>query len=430
MANLQEVYGKEMWTTLPDYEPHRTRVPNPTECVILPDYEPHPTTVTMMPKPATWTTLWKPASEHKDVASLVKNLMYNSSTRALAERNGLQISSVAWEDTGRTKGSCFGPNISDMTLCVNGQEMPIIRKPNFADVTSDQAMDMFTVNIGNEGGRALRAISLREYLANITTYTDVKVKGSLVADRDTHILTSAQSCVLPLQGGKVEFGVKLYNYQSQTEPAVLVVVASAQGTSTHVVLGHDNVLRFNKAGKMADFVAERLKEDRARRGVATNGAMTEEEKQRNAVLIYQIPLVYRARPMRSFGYCDSMVMECCAASASLQNFAGERGTRSASMGMDHAVISTTEGRGVFPSLSKWTIERDTRMPIRCTIQYYHVTDTDTIQESEMAQIAAEVTKHSPIGSLVVDGSTARPTEHTVPGVHRFIGQVTSLFGFL
>lgn len=369
---------------------------------------------------------WRHVDPKDHVESLVKNLMYSSSTRGLAERNGLQITSVAWEDTARTKGSCFGPNISDMTLCVNGKEMPIIRKPNFADVTSDQAMDMFTVNVGNEGGCALRAISLREYLANISTYTDVKVKGSLLADRDTHVLTSAQSCILPLQNGKVEFGVKLYNYQSQSEPAVLVVVASAQGTSTHVVLGYDNVLRFNKAGKMADFVAERLKEDRARRGVTVDGAMTEEEKQRNALLIYQIPLVYRAPPMRSFDF-DSMMQHAMLMCE--DKFARTERSISASMGMDHAVISTTEGRGIFPSLSKWTIERDTRMPIRCTIQYYHVTDTDTIQESEMAQIAAEVTKHGPIGSLVV-GLTARPTKHTVPGVHRFMGQVTSLFSFL
>lgn len=375
-----------------------------------------------------------------DVKSLVKNLTYDSSVRTLADRNGLQISTVAWEDTGRTKGSCFGPNISDMTLCVEGQAMPIIRKPNFADLTSDQNINLFTVNVGNEAGYGLKALSLREYLTNITKYTDVKVKGSLVADRDTHVLTSAQSCVLPLRDGKVEFGVKLYNYQSRTEPAVLVVVASAQGTSTHVVLGYDNVLRFNKSGKLADFVAERLKDDRARRGVAVEGAMTEEEKQRNAVLIYQIPLVYHA-PVRSV-YYDGLIPESygaaspCVASANAgSSFLGHKKRyahyeESARRGMDHAVVSTTEGRGVFPSLSKWTIERDMRMPIRCTIQYYHVTDSDTILESDMVQIAEEVTKHKPIGSLVVDGLTARVTEHAVPSVRSFVQNVTSMFGLL
>lgn len=357
---------------------------------------------------------------------LVKSMLYNS-TRALAERNGLQISTVAWEDTGRTKGSCFGPNISDMTLVVAGSNMPIIRKPNFADVTSDQAMDMFTVNVGNERGATLRTVSLCEYLTNITKYTDIKTKGSLVAARDTHVLTSAQACVLPLRDGKVEFGVKLYNYQSCVEPAVLVIVASSQGTSAHVVLGHDNVLRFNKSGRAAEFVAERLKDDRARRGVATEGAMTTEEKTRNAVLIYQIPLVYHAPVMRP----ESLMQLSYSLETAIPCSAGRSASRS-DRGMDHAVVSTTEGRGEYPSLSKWTVERDTRMPIRCTIQYYHVSDSDSISESEMTAIATEVTKHSPVGSLVVDGSTARPTEHTVPtpSFTDRIATVGTLFGLL
>lgn len=361
---------------------------------------------------------------------LVKSMLYNS-TRALAERNGLQISTVAWEDTGRTKGSCFGPNISDMTLTVAGSTMPIIRKPNFADVTSDQAIDMFTVNVGNERGIALKTVSLREYLTDITKYTDIKTKGSLVAARDTHVLTSTQACVLPLRDGKVEFGVKLYNYQSCVEPAVLVIVASSQGTSTHVVLGYDNVLRFNKSGRVADFVAERLKDDRARRGVATEGAMTAEEKTRNALLIYQIPLVYRAPVLQTFGSPESLMQLSYSLDSAIPCSAGRYAPRS-ERGMDHAVVSTTEGRGTYPSLSKWTVERDIRMPIRCTIQYYHVSDSDSISESEMVEIAAEVTKHLPVGSLVVDGSTARPTEHAVP-THSFtdrISTVATLFGLL
>jgi hypothetical protein len=44
------------------------------------------------------------------------NLVYNQRIISLVESNGMKIMNVAWEDTGRTKNSCFGPNISDMTL--------------------------------------------------------------------------------------------------------------------------------------------------------------------------------------------------------------------------------------------------------------------------------------------------------------------------
>jgi hypothetical protein len=39
-----------------------------------------------------------------------------------------------------------------------------------------------------------------------------------------------------LQGGEAKFNVNLYNYQSRTgDPAVLAIVATAQGTSAQIV---------------------------------------------------------------------------------------------------------------------------------------------------------------------------------------------------
>lgn len=366
----------------------------------------------------------------------VESMIFSAKVRDLATHHGLQISTVAWEDTGRTKGSCFGPNISDMTLCVGGRSMPIIRKPNFSDLTSDQDIGAYTVNVGNEKGSALRSISLKDYLQNIESYSDIKVRGSLIAARDTHVLTSAQACVLPLEHGKVEFGVRLYNYQSNSEPAVLVVVASAQGTSAHVVLGRDNILKFNKGGLAAEFVAERLRDDRERRGVAVSGAMTAEEKVRNVLMIFQIPLKVKETTRGSSTYStylnavpacmyfDSAPAAGCASSS--LRLGGV--SKSMQRGMDHAMVSTSEGRGSFPSLARWTIERDERMPIRCTLQYYHVSDTADVTSSDMAEIASEVTRHKPVGSLVVE-ETRRPTEHSAPAP-TFIEGVAKLFSFL
>lgn len=342
-----------------------------------------------------WSGAQNVSSSFVDNSS-IESLKYDSNTDNLASRYGLNISSKAWEDTGRTKGSCWGPNISDMTLCVGERNMPIIRKPNFSDLTSDQDISSFNLTVGNENGSNLKQIPLKEYLENITKYTDAKVTGNLYNSRDLKILTSAQACILPLKDGQVEFAVRLYNYQSSVKPAVLVIVSSSQGTSAHFVLGRNNVLDFNKNGLKAKFLAERLRDDRAKRGVSLDGPMTDDEKIRNALLIFQVPLKYNAPSKNSFG--------------SGAGFGASHGT---TRGMDHGIISTTAGNGKYNSLSNFTVQRDDRMPIRCTIQYYHVTDETSISESDMATIASEVVRHNPISSLVTD-STNRPTEHSVP----------------
>jgi len=59
----------------------------------------------------------------------------DSTATRLAGNFGLHINTVAWEDNGRTKGSCWGPCISDMTLQVRGSALPLVRYPNFEDLT-------------------------------------------------------------------------------------------------------------------------------------------------------------------------------------------------------------------------------------------------------------------------------------------------------
>ena len=38
--------------------------------------------------------------------------------KRLAKKQGLDVVDLTWEDTARFKGSCVGPNISDMTIQV------------------------------------------------------------------------------------------------------------------------------------------------------------------------------------------------------------------------------------------------------------------------------------------------------------------------
>ncbi len=57
---------------------------------------------------------------------------------------------ITWEDTGRSKFSCVGPNISDMTLQVEGNLLPIIRNENFSDFTYELNTDELFISVGNE----------------------------------------------------------------------------------------------------------------------------------------------------------------------------------------------------------------------------------------------------------------------------------------
>jgi hypothetical protein len=342
----------------------------------------------------------------------VADMTSNTVARSLAASYGLDIQRVSWEDTARFKGSSWGPNISDMTLCCGGRNMPVIRRPNLADLTCDVAASHFSVLVGNEAGAPLTKVSLEEYVRNIQRYTGNSAIRNLWRERDATLLLSSQACVLPARTGKVNFNVKLYNYQSSTrQPAVLVVMASHQGTSCQVLTGNDD-LYLNLNGHAHDFAATRLKEDRAARGVATEGAMTEEEKMRNVIFIYQIPLkvrhLERERAPMCFSNCDSY-------SYSSVLTTGQTRFVEDCRGMDHAMLSQGDDKGAYPGTRGLALERDPDYPIRLTLQYYYVTDTADIGEPQMRSIAEQLERSYTFGTgkgSLVFNTTQRATEPT------------------
>ncbi len=234
--------------------------------------------------------------------SEMTHLHDSTQNRLLAREAGLNITTVTWEDTSRTKNSCWGSNISDLTLNTSDTRMPMIRKPNFSDVTGDLEISHLTVTVGNEVGAvddkevqpALRRIPLTEYLENLGKYAagNTSKTINLALPRDEVILCSSQACILPLpEKGEVAFVPELFNYQSTEEnPAVLAIVATSQGTSTHVITERQQKLLFNRHGQATKYLAKRLSQDRAERKVALTGEMTSEEQDRNVLVIYQIPL--------------------------------------------------------------------------------------------------------------------------------------------
>ena len=120
--------------------------------------------------------------------------------------------------------------------------MPVLRHDNFTDTTADVKLDRIFVPVGNQKGGALTTISLRQLLANPGRYLSLPragriAHGSLLAERDSHALVSAQHAFLPVpRAGKVKFWPVIFNYQSSAQnPAVLTILVTRQGTSVTVI---------------------------------------------------------------------------------------------------------------------------------------------------------------------------------------------------
>lgn len=209
-------------------------------------------------------------------------------------RHSLDIDLAKWQDCARNKNSSMGPNISDVTLNVKGQSFPIIGTNNYRDPTFDLPIERFKVTVGNEkSSSTLKRITLKNYLKNIDSYIDCSC-NTLFSERDEVILTSAQTCILPLENGKVEFNVEIKNYQYDTEdPAVLCLVVSPHGTSAQLLTKYNQKIYFNNQGSTANYMAERLKDVRRREGRPLDGPMNQKEKEENALFIFQIPLRQR-----------------------------------------------------------------------------------------------------------------------------------------
>lgn len=111
---------------------------------------------------------------YQEVIQKAQNMVSDSAVVELVNKYGLEILDLTWEDTGRYKNSAVGPNISDMTIQVQQKNsgarlyslacMPVIRYPNFSDKTGDIPLDKFYILAGNENGKKLKKVSLKEFL--------------------------------------------------------------------------------------------------------------------------------------------------------------------------------------------------------------------------------------------------------------------------
>jgi hypothetical protein len=351
----------------------------------------------------------------------VEQMTFDQAAQALVRRHGLGLMNVTWEDTGRSKGSVWGPNISDMTIGVRDGDgalhpMPVIRFDNFSDRTADLRSDRFWLRVGNHDGSRMRSVSLEEVLRDTERFLSLDtgdIRGSLWAERDEHVLVSAQAAFLPIpRDGEATFTPVLYNYQSRPDhPAVLTIVATREGTSLQVVENDDGymseVLYFNEDGQRAPFSATRLSDHRRAGGDGTHGSVSAAgEDGLNVVTVIQVPLKVEApRRQIGWGWGDGAMPESAAPMAAK------------SADIEEAVISHGPVEGPFEELSGLTIERDPSFPVRVTVQFYQATSEGAIGDADVAAIRAQIDRvyddAEYVGSLVTAGPTGRPTEWSV-----------------
>lgn len=364
----------------------------------------------------------------------------NRETLSAAAKHGLAVQTISWEDSARNKNSCYGPNISDMTLRLSGggSDLPMIRYPNFSDLSVDRPIGDFSLTVGNEGSDLpSQKVSLRDYLQNLGNYvkrtSGGEVKSLFSEEKDSHVLTSAQYCILPLDEKTVEFNVSLNNYQSSSAyPAVLVIVSSQKGTSAQTVYGGCTQLYFNDKGQAANYVAERLKEERRRLGKDIESKISADETERNCLYIFQVPLKVPAQSRGIKECClslgsNSFTEECCPMGSEgleCESFDGlededceevdglefSLAKSKGSRGMDHAMLSVGKSHSKFEGIKDHPIERDHRFPIRCTIQKYLCTDTAVIPDQRWVEMKENIDRLMKDPSSLVSGKTERPTE--------------------
>ncbi|MDP2311038.1 MAG: hypothetical protein Q8P18_33770 [Pseudomonadota bacterium] len=368
-------------------------------------------------------------AQFQSTIAQVEQMVWDGNVTQMAGRHGLDVVNVTWEDTGRNKGSAVGPNISDMTIGVRdayGQlhPMPVLRFDNFTDTTADVRSDSFWLRVGNERGGRLRSVSLADVLQDTRSFLSDPWSWSgrgrsLWSARDETVLVSAQACFLPIpRDGEATFMPVLYNYQSYPDnPAVLTMVATREGTSIQVIENEggylSETLSFNQNGERAPFTATRLSDFRDRGGDGTWGSVNAAgDDGLNMVLLVQVPLKQKPRPTPMYEGYGGAMDEMSAAPMSASKSAGRRSD------VESAVIGHGLTEGPYKELDGLAIERDTRFPVRVTVQFYKATSNGVVTEADIREVRRQIdrvySEADYVGSLVTQGYTGRPTEWVAP----------------
>ena len=236
---------------------------------------------------------------------------------------------------------------------------------------------------------------------------------------------SAQACFLPVpKEGIAQFNPVIFNYQSHKEnPAVLAVLCTREGTSATIV---DNVrdgfgdgaswgqrLFFNDAAKRTSLTGERVSDFLVRAEGGNIVAQPVASAELNMVLLIQVPLKQK----------EEQVTFAIGALGGIELGAIESAEeRCLSSDVEEAVIGHGEAEGPFIEVDGLDIERDSRYPIRVTVQFYKATSNGIVSDTDVAMIAEQIERvyadATYAGSLVLGDTTSRPTEYDDEGKGR------------
>lgn len=398
----------------------------------------------VQPKPTLAKKAVDPARQYEWMVKSVASMVGNDHAINMVTGHGLQLLNVLWEDTGRWEGSSVGPNISDVTIEVEGWRkgkthrtylMPVLRHDNFTDKTADVRIDKILIPVGNHKDGRLYLVTLKELLESpgqfMSTRDKGKIKGnSLLAKRDTHALVSAQHAFLPVpKEGKATFWPVVFNYQStKKNPAVLTILVTRQGTSMTIidntrdtVSGGDSWgqrLYFNKNGEKAPLIAERLTDVKAS-GVTANGENAQDlGSDSNVLMLIQVPLRYREPPRRSMA--NEAAMDTAGGPMPPMAQPKESNARRERSDVDVAVLGHGQTEGPYTELDGLTIARDPRFPVRVTLQFYQATSNGVVSRADVKAMAAQIKKvygkGDYVGSLVVPTGVDRQRPTNWDGV--------------
>jgi hypothetical protein len=319
--------------------------------------------------------------------------------RRRAEQHGLCIvDEQARNPSGAAAdGDGAGPRAAQPTLRPRawpGRSSALRRADDIAAGRA-RPLALFSVRSGNEAGTALLQVPLRDYINALLDRAGPPGGPRVGADAEATV--SAQSCLLPQQGGACPFNVELMAHAgAQEELARLAVVASERGTTAQVLThGGAKQLCFNEAGHARRFVAERP------HAAAAAGDAPLEGHARGMLLVVEVPVRAPTRLQQrtiTFGTPGAMqTMQVCSegpppdasvppATVGRADSALDAAPDCAAVGaVDGAQPSLTEREGIFiDGLSGRTLELDVDAPIRCTVLHYQATDDVSADDVALA----------------------------------------------
>jgi len=169
-------------------------------------------------------------------------------------------------------------------------------------------------------------------------------------------------------------------------------------------------LFFNKSGQRAPLTAERLSDVKAS-GVTMNGESAQSlGADANLLMIIQVPLKYRAPVMRAGigAALDKVASGGAPSAAAAPAPAAEAKAARASSDVEAAVLGHGAELGPYTELDGLTIQRDTRFPVRVTLQFYQATSNGVVSNTNVKMMASQIKKVYGKGDYV--GSLVVPTE--------------------